>query len=158
MFKRVKSLLVAGLLVLGSTGFVFADDVCLFGSVGAHEGVNHYIEEADMIDKEQFEAVIAEVEEKENDGYIVDEIDKGEYEAAYAIYGDKDYDNEIDEDEVVVENVYINFANGVMEEKGWLPELAPGTGDTLVAGGVVVVALAAGGLLVVNRKNKKDEE
>ena len=65
---------------------------------------------------------------------------------------------EIDEDEVVVENVYINFANGVMEEKGWLPELAPGTGDTLVAGGVVVAALAAGGLLVVNRKNKKDEE
>ena len=158
MFKNVKGLIVAGLLVIGSTGFAFADEGCLFGNVGVHgeDGV-HRKEEADLIEAEGFNATMQTVKDKENDGYILEETTVDGYEKAYKIIADVNYNNLIDAGEAVVETIAINFADGVVEEKGWLPELAPGTGDTLVAGGAVVAALAAGGLLVVNRKNKKDE-
>lgn len=157
MFKKVRSLLVAGALVLGMTLPVHAAENCLFGNVGVHgEDGNHYIEKADMIVKDDFHGVITELKEREHDGYIVEKLaDAGEYDEAWAIYGDANYNNNKDEGEQLIGNVYINFADGVVSEKGWVPDLTPGTGDPLVIGGALFSLAAAGGLFVVNRKRRK---
>lgn len=55
----------------------------------------------------------------------------------------------------LVETIKIEFFNS--EDKGWLPEITPGTGQALTVGGIVIGATAVAGLLVNNRR-KKDEE
>lgn len=157
MFKKVKSLLVAGALVLGMAVPVHAAETCLFGNVGVHrEDGNHYIEKADMIIKDDFHGVMAELRERENDGYIVEKLDDADgYDEAWAIYADADYNNVKDNGEELIGIVYVNFADSVVSEKGWAPDLTPGTGDPVVIGGALFSVAAVGGLFVVNKKRRK---
>ena len=55
----------------------------------------------------------------------------------------------------IVERIQIEFIDTL--DKGWIPEITPGTGQALAVGGIVIGAVAAVGLLVNNRK-RKDEE
>lgn len=54
----------------------------------------------------------------------------------------------------IVERIQIEFIDTL--DKGWIPEITPGTGQALAVGGIVIGAAAAVGLLVNNRK--KDEK
>ena len=65
------------------------------------------------------------------------------YEVYNTISGDK------------IETINITFYDP--ENKGWLPEITPGTGQALAVGGIVVGTVAVAGLFVNNRR-KKDEE
>ena len=55
----------------------------------------------------------------------------------------------------LVETIIIKFYDA--SNKGWLPEITPGTGQSIAVGGIVVLVVAGVGLLV-NNKKKKDEE
>ena len=55
----------------------------------------------------------------------------------------------------IVERIQIEFIDTL--DKGWIPEITPGTGQALAVGSIVIGAAAAVGLLVNNRK-RKDEE
>lgn len=55
----------------------------------------------------------------------------------------------------IVERIQVDFVD--VTNKGWIPEITPGTGQALAVGGLVIGAAAVTGLLVNNRK-RKDEE
>ena len=98
-------------------------------------------------------------------------ISKDEWDKFVKNFNDKtDKDNGMRIDYDKTNNVYIvyeNVNNSIVEriqiefidtlDKGWIPEITPGTGQALAVGGIVVGAAAAVGLLVNNRK-RKDEE
>lgn len=164
MFKRVKTLLASGVLVLGMAMPAFADgnnwDIeCFLSNVGSHaEGRVHYIEDENVVKETDFDKeVFKKIDEKQKDGLVIEKLDsdKDGYDKKYVIYADKDYDNVKDSPEVIVETIYIDFGDDVSGQKGWIDEITPGTGDALALGGLAVAAVAAGGLTIVNKKRNK---
>ena len=176
MIKNVKSLIVAGLLVVGMSGNVFADKVpaeC-FVNVGSHDAAKHehVITEADLVKAEDFEAFLAKLSaESDKHGYILKKETLKDGRIKVEVFIDWNLDGKIEnytqvgsgkliEEEKVLETIYFKAGDEKINNKGLLPEIpdiVPGTGDGLMLGGLAI-ALVAGAIVVfVNKKDKKDE-
>ena len=174
MFKKVKSLLVAGLLVAGMSGSVFAAnpadtnenwteirseiEAITGGDIAQKvDGVDHYyVEDEDGVTKHNFEtSIVQEIESRKKDGLVIahEEIndDRG-YQMKYLIYNDNNYDNSADELLMVV---LVDWADDVVTENGWDIGITPETGDTIALGGLVVAGVAVGALALNNKKKNK---
>lgn len=174
MFKRIKSLLIAGLVVVGMTGAAFANgngnDGCQApGLRGEHNGNQHKIERVTIEDWKAYMNQVNSI----NSGIVIEPQQKNwEDKAAgpsegyieFKVYADKDFDHKADNNKQI-EVIHVKFNVALTEDEKYeknkdnlpeLPEEEPETGDTsLLIYGAIVLASAAG-LYVIN--NKKDDE
>lgn len=177
MFKRIKSLLIAGVMVLGMTGAAFANgngnDGCqLEGLRGQHNGDQHKIEKVAIDD---WKAYMNQVNSM-NSGVVIEPQQKNwEDKAAgpsegwieFKVYADKDFDH-VKDNNKQIEVIHIKFNVALTDEDKFeknkedlpgLPEKEPETGDTsLFVYGAVALASAAGLYVINNKKDKKDDE
>ena len=163
MFKKVKSLLVAGLLVMGMAVPVFANEegktsqsivtdnfASMMEGAGAQlvNGI-YVIEKNDMVDEDNWNGLMADVNGNVYDGLRI----TGEN-GVYIAYFDEDFDDAEDSTDIKIADIQIDFSK--TEEKG-IFDITPGTGDAAIAvGGIAVAAVAIGVLIYVNKK--EDEE
>ena len=170
MFKKIRGLMVAGLLVIGMSGSVFAanESECVINGAGAHgEGENahvHTIEYKDGVTSTEIERLLEEINgDTGNNKYYkaitvtAEKDDKGNDKLIVNVYLDANLDGEITEGQYgdkLVEQLVMTANNNVGVDKGWFEEIAPETGDAIALGGLVVVAIASVGLVIVNRKKR----
>jgi len=158
MFKRVKSLLIGGVLVLGMSASAFADGTPEWKlDYGTVDGVVRTIEASEMITKAKWDAFVGEVNKMQNGFVIVSEKEE-EKAGVFNVYSDADYDNdktEIKEDELI-ETINIEYLvigeDGL--QKGVIESIMPETGDAIAIGGAVMGIASIGALAFVNKKRK----
>lgn len=179
--RRIKSLLVTGLLMVGMSGSVFAEgngnDGCIPGLRGIHEGDQHKIEKVTVAD---WEAYMNQINTT-NTGFVIEPQQKNWKDKAagnsegwieFKVYKDEDFDHEKD-DNHQIEVIHIKFnkelSDKEKEEKAQppvvpqppvtpptLPETEPETGDAGIMPIVVTAVASAACLFVLNKKD--DEE
>ena len=112
-------------------------------ALGTVEDNVRSISKKDSIEKSTWDNFVQKFND-ENNGMIIKESA-----GKYYVYVN------IDGEEKLIETIEIEFFDA--GNKGWIPDITPGTGQALAAGGIAIGAAAAVGLLVNNRK-RKDEE
>ena len=115
-------------------------------AVGVLNNGERQIDISFMIEKQAWDDFIADVNEADNYVTIEEGNEKGEYHVYTNVSGEKK----------LIEVIFIDFFES--DAKGWVPEITPGTGQAIAAGGIVVLAAAGVGLLVNNKKKKDDEK
>ena len=171
MFKKVKSLLIAGLLVLGSVVPVFADNVLTGVDYEATKtSINNRLESTlttagaekteeggipvytfDTYSLSSMLTLMNTINDNDNDGIIMLHGEDG-----YNIYYDSDFDGDVNLETPDVELLaIIRVDEFIFENQKGLITLAPGTGDALAVGAVVGVVALGGVLVVVNKKRKE---
>lgn len=173
MNKKIKSLLVAGLLVVGMSGTAFAgngNDGCQVPNLRGHEGSNEH--KIENVTQETWEEYVTTVNTT-NTGIVIESPNNlnGNGWHTYKVYKDEDFDHEKD-DNTQIEVLHVKFNVPLTEEEKeeksnvpvvppvqpvdppTLPEEDPETGDTssLLFVGTALVSAAA---LLINKK--KDE-
>lgn len=128
----------------------YIENMDALGSVSV-DGTLRTIEKDAAISKKSWEKFVEDFNNNKDNGLTItwdenDISDEHGFYSVYITYGDQ---------EKFVENISIDFYD--VSNKGWLPEITPGTGQALAVGGIVIGAAALTGL-VVNNKRKKDEE
>ena len=170
MFKKVKSLLVAGLLVMGMSGSVFAanESTCVVPATGTHgTGENahvHTIEYEEAINNDEVTNLKDEIN-KNSKYYIAEEgseviNDKGNTVRTIDVYFDANCDGDRNDGELgdrLIETIKIevNGNVGAAVEKGWEDILTPETGDAIALGGLAVAGVAVGALALNNKKKNR---
>lgn len=113
-------------------------------AIGVLNNGERQIDTSYMIEKQTWIDFIADVCAADNYVTIEEGNEKGEYHVYTDISGEKK----------LIEVIFIDFFEP--NSKGWVPEITPGTGQSIAVGGMVILATAGVGLLV-NNKKKKDE-
>ena len=161
MLKKIKVLLVSGLMMLGMVAPSFADSVCLVSGAGQHKGHEHIISKEDRISQKQIDKMFKELQEKNDKYYHVEH--KKEEKAIY-VYEDFDMNGKPDEQcgkLKIVEKIKYEPNNEVGDcvNKGWGKiEITPETGDVVALGGTSMAVVAAGALALLNKKSKKNNK
>ena len=114
-------------------------------AVGVLNNGERHIDTSFMIEKQTWLDFIADVCDADNYVTIEEGNEKGEYHVYTDVSGERK----------LIEVIFIDFFES--DDKGWVPEITPGTGQAIAVGGLVVLAAAGVGLLV-NNKKRKDEE
>lgn len=176
MFKRVKSLVLAGALVLGMAVPAFAAKTTLetvkdnyLGKMVAGSCENDIdgtsirtITRDDYVSEEDLKAFIKGINEEKdattNNRLVItkyeDGINKPPYKQ-YKVYFDADSDNEIDEPgDTLIETINIEINNEAAGGKGVFDIISPETGDMIAYGGLAIAAIAGAGLYISNKKRK----
>ena len=165
MFKKIRGLVVAGLLVVGMSGNIFADNYtigstsgCILnGSAGVHNDENHthIIKKEDRQTQTKIDEMIDSIYEQVNgvnsvyEGYFtVVNSPEDEYIEVY-----RNFDGQ----QILVERIdYVVYTEEDQLEKGWLDlEITPETGDAIALGGLAIAGVAAGALALNNKKKNK---
>ena len=171
MFKRIKSLLIAGVMVLGMTGAAFANgngnDGCQVpGLRGYHDKSNEH--KVEKVTKADWDAYVKQVNET-NTGIVIEQQsnDNGNGWVTFKVYADKDFDH-VKDNNKQIEVIHVKFNVALTDEEKFeknkenlpgLPEKEPETGDaSLFVYGAVALASAAGLYVINNKKDKKDDE
>ena len=171
MNKKIKSLIVAGMMVVGMSGSVFANgngnDGCQVPNLRGHEGSDEH--KIENITQESWEEYINTVNST-NTGIVIEAPNNlnGNGWHTYKVYKDEDFDHEKDDGQQI-EVLHVKFNVPLTEEEKEeknndpidpvnppeLPIEDPETGDasSLLFVGTAVVSVAAAYVL-----NKKDEE
>jgi hypothetical protein len=163
MNKKLRGLLVVGLLVGSMVGSVFADgngnDGCYLGNVAGHgEGNEHKIEN---VNQEAWDEYVAKVNSTDTGVIIERQNDK-----LYKIYWDRDFNHKKD-DNHQIEVIHFTPATQLSEEEmeeiefnknkedmPFLPEITVPTGDLAIGGTVLLGASSLIALLINNKKRK----
>lgn len=168
--KRIKSLLITGLVILGMSGSVFAEgngnDGCQVPGLRGHVSSNeHKVED---VTQDTFLAWVAEVNST-NTGIVIESPNNfnGNGYHTFKVYKDADFNHEKD-DNHQIEVLHVKFSVQIPEEEKSddpqpptpvnPPELPvePPTGDASIMPIVVTALASAAGLYVVCKKD--DEE
>ena len=179
MNKKIKSLIVSGLLMVGMTGLSFADgngnDGCQVPNLRGHEGSNeHKIENITQGTWEEYVNTVNTT----NTGIVIEAPNNlnGNGWHTYKVYKDEDFDH-VKDDGQQIEVLHVKFnvplTDEEREEKNndpvptpppvpptpvnppELPEEDPETGDS---SSLIYVGTALASVLGVYMLNKKDEE
>ena len=156
--RRIKSLLVAGLLVVGMSGSVFAagngNDGCYLGVDGHGSGNEHKIKDITLNSWTEFKNDFNNnANNKENGFSIVTKSENKNNGTYHILYGEEQ-----------IEVIHVDFAEPLTEEqkeakrpKPEIPTLPePETGDASIMPIAATAVAAAAGLYVVCKKD--DEE
>ena len=163
MFKKVKSLLVAGLLVMGMSGSVFAanESTCVLPSDGEHDhNTNvHTIDYDEAINDDEVTRLKDQIN-KTSKYYIAEEATGADDEVRIIeVYFDGNCDgdhDDVDFDKLIeIINIEVNDNVGAAVEKGWEDILTPETGDAIALGGLAVAGVAVGALALNNKKKNR---
>ena len=163
MLKRVRGLVVAGLLVVGMSGNVFADNTgstCVLPSNGEHkhETKEHIISYDEAINDDEVTRLKDQIN-KTSEYYIAEETTGAEDDVrVIEVYFDGNHDGDhTDEFDKLIETIKIDVNDevGAAVEKGWTDILIPETGDAIALGGLAVAGVAAGALALNNKKKNK---
>ena len=182
MFKKVKSLLLASLLVVSMSGNVFAAEgeggeeagatteasTCIIkGNAGIHKEEDHLhtITKDDRQTQAKINAMIADLKSKVAEKntaaggeYLTtkEEITE-EGKGWIAVYQLFDNDNDGDKDEILVEKIeYVVYTAEDQKDKGWVNlEITPETGDAIALGGLAIAGVAVVALALNNKKKNK---
>ena len=173
MFKRVKSLVLAGALVLGMAVPAFAEGESKTAlqivtekytgamNIGSASDGIRTIEENVLINKKNWDDnFVGKINTKPNDGlHIVipdSRDDNGPY--TYIVYFDANFDGTLSNEEKTdankIETINITFTNRRNEDKGIFDIISPETGDMIAYGGLGLAVIAGAGLYISNKKRK----
>ena len=174
MFKRVKSLVLAGALVLGMAVPAFAADTnATFAyvegkyleamKVGSRPDDSDIrtITKDDYISEKDWQDFIKginkenEIDAKKNNRLVMTSYEDGLALSQYKVYFDADSNNKIDESvDKLIETINIEINNEAASEKGIFDIISPETGDMIAYGGLAIAAIAGAGLYISNKKRK----
>lgn len=166
MFKRVKSLVLAGALVLGMAVPAFAEtplEKVTTNYLNNMSGVGSYdagaktrtITKEDYISDEEWETFIKGINEEEGASNRLVITAYGAGRTEYKVYFDANYDNVLNEsDELLIETINIEINNDDVNGKGIIDIISPETGDMIAYGGLTIAAIAGAGLYISNKKRK----
>ena len=178
MFKRVKSLVLAGVLVLGMAVPAFAEGETTFDKVknnylNSMTGVGSRPDGSDIrtITKDDYVSAaewqkfingINDEKQIEIDGEKVNTNNRlvitayDEDITQYKVYFDADSDNQIDEPgDTLIETINIEINNDAAQGKGLIGDIiSPETGDIIAYGGLGLAVIAGAGLYISNKKRK----
>ena len=180
MFKKVKSLLIASLLVVSMSGNVFAaepgdgaeagattkaSDCIISGGAGNHNSETHIhtiTKNGDRQTQAKINAMIAKLKEDVNainanvkekygtENYMKIEEEEGKWISVSKIDSNRNYSLI----EKIQYEVYTD--NDQKTLKGWVEStISPETGDTIALGGLAVASAAVIALVVNNKKKNK---
>ena len=173
MFKRVKSLVLAGALVLGMAVPAFAADTnATFAyvegkyldamKVGSRPDDSDIrtITRDEYVSEEDWKSFIQginnenEKDATKNNRLVMTSYEDGLALSQYKVYFDANSDNIIDKDDKLIETINIEINNEVASEKGIFGVISPETGDMIAYGGLAIAAIAGVGLYISNKKRK----
>ena len=180
MFKRVKSLVLAGTLVLGMAAPAFAEDTTTLGKVktnyftsmtgvgsckDAPDGTSiRTITKDDYVSAAEWQKFINGINTEkqiEVEGVKMDTNNRlvitayNENITEYKVYFDANSDNQIDKDDTLIETINIEINNNAAQGKGLIGDIiSPETGDMIAYGGLGLAVIAGAGLYISNKKRK----
>lgn len=170
MFKRVKSLVLAGALVLGMAIPAFAADESIPDETTLEKVTRIYLEkmkavgtidentkirtitEDDYVSDADWQKFMDGINKEEKNNRLVIEYDENL--KVYKVYFDVAPYNKVDASDILIDTIDIAINNDDVAGKGILDVISPETGDMIAYGGLAVAAIAGAGLYISNKKRK----
>ena len=180
MFKRVKSLVLAGALVLGMAVPAFAaeygeltprqqatyDEILknykakiTAGTRDDNTGIR-FIGKLDYVSNDDMDKFVNSINNNNNNGLRVfnEPCTEGDHNDCnvYKVVFDSDFDGDPDEDanDVLIEVLHVEINNEKIGDKGVFDDITLETGDMIAYGGLAIAVIAGAGLYISNKKRK----
>ena len=173
MFKRVKSLVLAGALVLGMAVPAFAEgegtpeepktalemvteNYKKEMTIGNVSDKTRTILESHLIRQENWEKFVQNINGNNNDGLHIiapNEV-KGNGPHEYKVYFNASFNDADLKNDELIETINITFTDRKNEDKGIFEIISPETGDIIAYGGLGLAVIAGAGLYISNKKRK----